>query len=62
MQTNKRTGIIGIIITVAILLSLVIVTNMEMSGAENVFSRIVMPIQNGLTSLRNSLARKQCVF
>ena len=61
MDRNKKTGIIGIVITIIILISLVIVTNMDVntfSGAEGALSRIVMPIQNGLTSLRNRMARK----
>ncbi|MCL2383182.1 MAG: hypothetical protein FWC79_03315 [Oscillospiraceae bacterium] len=65
MEKNKRTGVIGIIITIIILTTLVIVTNLEagaFSGAENVFTRIVMPIQNGITSLRNRMERKYSIF
>ena len=61
MERNKRTGIIGITITIIILITLVVVTNLEVgtfSGAENIFTRIVMPIQNGITSLRHQMDRK----
>ncbi|MCL2354952.1 MAG: hypothetical protein FWC68_03635 [Oscillospiraceae bacterium] len=61
MSKTRKTGIIGIIITILLLISLVIVTNIDtatFSGAENIFGRLVMPIQNGLTSLRNRMARK----
>ena len=61
MQRNRKTGIIGIVITIIILIALVVATNIDVntfSGAENMFSRLVMPIQNGVTSLRNRMARK----
>lgn len=46
---KKKTGIIGIAITVIILIMLVFLTNAKsgsLSYIENVLSSIVMPIQN----------------
>ena len=65
MYKNKRTGIIGIIITIIILIVLVLLTNIKtgsITGVENVFSKIVMPIQNGLTYLKNKLAGNNAFF
>ena len=65
MYKNKRTGIIGIIITIIVLIILVLLTNIKtgsISGVENAFSKIVMPIQNGLTYLKNKLAGNNAFF
>ncbi len=55
---QKKTGIVGIIITIVILIILVIISNInleKLSYIENVVSSIVMPIQNGLTYLKNKI-------
>ncbi len=65
MYKNKKTGIIGIIITIIVLIILVLLTNIKigsLSGAQNVFSKIVMPIQNGLTYLKNKLSGNDTFF
>lgn len=65
MYKNKKTGIIGIIVTVIILILLVVLTNVnvgKMSYVENVVSSLVMPIQNGLTYLKNKLAGNDGFF
>lgn len=65
MYRNKRTGIVGIIVTIVILIILVIITNTDvakMSYIENVVSTIVMPIQNGLTYLKNKIAGNDSFF
>ena len=65
MYKNRKVGIIGIIITVVILILLVLLTNIELktfSGAENVFSKLVMPMQNGLTYLKNKIAGNSTFF
>ena len=56
---KKKSGMLGIIITIIILILLVFLSNLniqKMSHIENIFSSIVMPIQNGLTHLKNKLA------
>ena len=65
MYKNKKTGIIGIIITAIILIILVTLTNIDInkfSRTENIFSKIVMPIQNGLTYLKNKMAGNNAFF
>lgn len=65
MYRNKRTGIIGIVITIIILILVVILSNIDiqkMSYVENVFNAFVMPIQNGLTYLKNKMAGNDSFF
>ncbi len=65
MYKNKKVSIIGIIITVIVLIILVILTNINeknFSKIENVFSKVVMPIQNGLTHLKNKIANNNVFF
>lgn len=65
MYKNKKVSIVGIIITIIVLIILVILTNIDskkFSALENVFSKIVMPIQNGLTHLKNKIANNNTFF
>lgn len=65
MYRNKKSGILGIIITIIILILLVILSNINVkniSYIENVFSAIVMPIQNGLTYLKNKIEGNNTFF
>lgn len=65
MYKNKKTGIIGIIITIIVLIILVLLTNIKtgsINGIENAFSKIVMPIQNGLTYLKNKISGNNAFF
>lgn len=65
MYKNKKVGIIGIIITILILIILVILTNIDInkfSGAEGLLNKLVMPIQNGLTSLKNKVSGNDTFF
>ncbi len=58
MYNKKRTGIIGIIVTIIILILLVFLSNLKLesfSYIENAFSTIVMPIQTGYTYLKNKV-------
>ena len=62
---RKKTGIVGIIITIILLILLVIISNMNiesMSHIENALSSIVMPIQNGLTYLKNKVSGNNTFF
>ncbi len=57
-MSSKKTGFVGIIITVIILIILVFISNLrieKVSYVENAFSKIVMPIQNCLTYLKNKI-------
>ena len=65
MYKNKKTGIIGIIITIIILVLVVILSNTDIqkiSYLENIFNSIVMPIQRGLTYLKNKVAGNESFF
>lgn len=65
MYKNNKTSIIGIVITIIILIILVLLTNIntnKLSGAENIFGKLVMPLQNGLTHLKNKIARNDSFF
>ena len=65
MYRNKRTGMIGIIITILILILTVILSNIDiqkMSYLENALNSFVMPIQNGLTYLKNKIEGNESFF
>ena len=65
MYKNRKNGIIGIIVTILILIVLVILTNTEnsnLSYIENVANKLVNPIQNGLTYVKNRLHGNNSFF
>lgn len=65
MLKQKKTSIIGVIITIIILIILVIVSNIkpgDLSYAETALGKLVMPIQNGLTYLKNGLEGNDSFF
>lgn len=65
MYRNRKSGIIGTIITIIILILLVFLSNMQiekLSYIENAFSSLVMPIQNGLTYLKNKVSGNNTFF
>ena len=65
MYKNKKVGTIGIIITIIILIVLVILTNTDISkfsAVENIFNKLVMPLQNGLTHLKNKNSGNKAFF
>ena len=65
MHKSKKTGIIGIIITIVLLTTLVIITNVDTSKfsyVEGLANKLVMPIQNGLTYLKNKIEGNNTFF
>ena len=65
MNNKKTVRVIGTIITVIILITLVILTHIDIKNfaeTENVVSKLVMPIQNGLTYLKNKIAGNNSFF
>ncbi len=64
MYKSRKSGIIGIIITIIILILIVIFSNGEKGSSflENIASNLVMPIQNGLTYLKNKMAGNNTFF
>lgn len=65
MYNNKKKGIIGVVITIIVLIVIVIISNIQinnLSYIENTFSFFVMPIQNGLTYLKNWVSGNDAFF
>lgn len=65
MNNNKKTGVIGISITIIILIIIVIVTNIKTEKwyyLENIFGVVVIPVQNSLTYLKNKIAGNDQFF
>lgn len=64
MYKNKRSGIIGIIITILILLLIVVVSNNENNSSffENAINKLIMPIQSSLTYLKNKVSNNSTFF
>ena len=65
MQKSKKTGIIGVLITIIVLTTLVIFTNINTSHfsfVEGIANKFVMPVQNGLTYLKNKMAKNTTFF
>ena len=64
MNKNKKHGVIGIIITIILLILIVIFSNNdgENSFIENIGSKLVMPIQNGFTYIKNKLGGNNSFF
>ena len=62
---KKHSGAIGIIITIVLLTVLVIITNIDTSNfsfLEGIAQKLVMPVQNGLTYLKNKIAGNNTFF
>ena len=65
MYKNKKTGIIGIIITVIILITIVIISNIKIEDFSHIggaLSSFVMPVQNGITYLKNKFTGNNTFF
>ena len=64
MYKNKRAEIAGIVITIIILILIVVFSNSdsEISFFENAASKLVMPVQNGLTYLKNKVSGNSTFF
>ena len=65
MERDRKGGIIGVIITILILIILVVFSNTNkenISVFENIVSTIVMPIENGLTYLKNKINNNDKFF
>lgn len=64
MYRNRKNGIIGIIITIIILILIVVFSNgdTKTSFLENAATNLIMPIQNGLTYLKNKISGNNTFF
>lgn len=64
-MNKKKSGIVGIIVTIALLVVIVFISNLKLnkfSYIENVFSNIIMPIQSGITYVKNKLSGNDNYF
>ena len=64
MYRDKKSGLLGIVITIVVLILIVIFSNKEANTSffENVANKLVMPIQNGLTYLKNKVSGNSTFF
>lgn len=65
MDRDRKGGVIGVIITIIILILLIIFTNQDVKKEtiiNSIANTIVMPIQNGLTYLKNKLSNNDKFF
>ena len=65
MYNKKKYGVLGVIVTIIILIILVALTNIQnskLSFLENMANKIVMPVQNGLTYLKNKINGNSSFF
>ncbi|MCI8273549.1 MAG: rod shape-determining protein MreC [Clostridia bacterium] len=65
MERDKKGGMIGIIVTTIILILLIVFTNTgskEISIIENIANTLIVPVQNGLTYLKNTLNNNDKFF
>lgn len=65
MYNKKKKGIMGIIIAIIILVLIVAISNIKinnLSYAQSVFNFFVMPVQNGLTYLKNWISGNNDFF
>ena len=65
MYKEKKSGILGIFVTIVILIILVLLTNTEnnnLTAFENATARLVIPIQNGLIHLKNKFNGNNSFF
>lgn len=64
-MNRKKSGIAGIVITIILLIILVFISNLKLnkfSYIENAFSNLIMPIQSGITYLKNKLSGNDNYF
>lgn len=65
MYNKKRKGIVGIIIAIVILIIIVMISNIKinnLSYAQGALNFFVMPVQNGLTYLKNWISGNNTFF
>ena len=64
MYRSKKSGLLGISITINILILIVIFSNKENNTSffENIANKLVMPVQNGLTYLKNKVSGNSTFF
>lgn len=65
MYKNKKTGIIGIVITIIILIIIVIISNIKIEDFSHIggaLNSLVMPVQNGIAYMKNKIHGNNTFF
>ena len=65
MYKNKKSGILGVILTIIALVILVFATSSrsgEVSFVENILNGIVMPVQTGIAYIKNKVTKNDAYF
>lgn len=65
MYNKKKYGVVGVILAIIILIIVVVLTNTQnsnLSFMENLANKVVMPVQNGLTYLKNKINGNSSFF
>jgi len=65
MKRKNKSGTIGVVITIIILITLVIISNKginKLTPMESILNTIVMPVQNALTHLKNKTSKNDLFF
>lgn len=64
-MNKRKSGIAGIIITIVLLIILVFISNLKLNKfayVENAFSNVIMPIQSGVTYIKNKISGNDNFF
>ncbi len=64
-MNKKKSGVLGVVITIIILIILVFLSNVnadKLSYIENVCNSLVMPVQNGITYIKNKFKGNSTFF
>ena len=62
---KKKTGMVGTIITIIILIILVFISNLNITSFShigNAINNIIMPLQSGITHLKNKISKNDAFF
>lgn len=65
MYKNKKSGVIGIVITIAILILIVIISNIKIEDFSHIggaLNSFVMPVQNGISYIKNKISGNNTFF
>lgn len=65
MYKNKKSGIIGIVITIVILILIVIISNIKIEDFSHIggaLNSFVMPVQNGIAYIKNKMTGNSTFF
>ena len=65
MYRNKKSGVIGVIITIIVLIIIVILSNTQIENFSHIggaLNSFVMPVQNGIVYIKNKIQGNSTFF